>query len=202
MRRRSIALRPADIRDSLGIASPAVQHRGRTPIRRRWPVVGATALLWVSLGAGCGGDGAASAAACGPARRQQAQSDSVVHVLPGQTSGTYLSDPPTSGPHTALPRGVTVYREPLAKPAQVGILERGDVLVQYRPADLQPADIAGLEALAGPPEGPGAIVAPNPDLPEPVVASAWLYLRSCTRLDVDAIGEFVAERAGKGPTSH
>jgi hypothetical protein len=136
--------------------------------------------------------------ACGPIRRQQAQPNSVVHVLPGQGDPAYVSDPPTSGPHVAIPRGQTVYREPLTKPAQVGILERGDVLLQYRPADVDAGGVAELEALAG----QSVAVAPNPDLPEAVVASAWVHLRSCGRVDAAALRTFIEERQGKGPGGH
>ena len=45
-------------------------------------------------------------------------------------------------------------------------------------------------------------VAPNPDLPDPVVASAWVHLRSCQRVDVAALRTFIEERQGKGPGGH
>ena len=47
----------------------------------------------------------------------------------------YTTDPPTSGPHTpgALPGGVLT--QPLARPSQVGALEAGLVLIQYRDLD-------------------------------------------------------------------
>ena len=123
---------------------------------------------------------------------------SVVHVLPGQGDPEYVSDPPTSGPHIAIPRGETVYHTALSKPSQVGILERGDVLVQYRPTDVDADGVATLESLAG----PTVAVAPNPDLPDPVVASAWVYLRSCQRVDAAALHTFIDERQGNGPGGH
>lgn len=156
--------------------------------------------LAVFAAAGCSqaDSGAVKDPACGPIRRLQAQPNSVVHVLPGQGEPTYLSDPPTSGPHVAIPRGEPVYREPLAKAVQVGILERGDVLLQYRPADVDAEGIAELEALAA----PTVAVAPNPDLPDPVVATAWAHLRSCERVDAAALRAFIDERQGKGPGGH
>ena len=77
---------------------------------------------------------------------------------------------------------------------QVGILERGDVLLQYDPA-LPDPDRVALEALAG----ARVVVAPNPDLPDLVVATAWLYKRTCRSDFVDGLREFEDERVGKGP---
>ncbi len=84
--------------------------------------------------------------------------------------------------------------EPISRPVQVGILERGDVLVQHDP-DLAAGPLAELAELAG----PGVVVAPNPDLPEPVVATAWLFKRTCDSVDLIALQEFVDERLGQGP---
>jgi len=47
--------------------------------------------------------------------------------------------------------------------------------------------------------GPGVVIAPNPDRPDPVVATAWTAKRTCESVDVDALQEFVDERAGRGP---
>jgi hypothetical protein len=87
-----------------------------------------------------------------------------------------------------------VQADPIPKPVQVGLLEDGAVLLQHRP-DLAAGQLADLEALAS----GDVVVAPNPDLPDPVVATAWLFKRSCSSVDVDALREFVDERRGKGP---
>jgi hypothetical protein len=84
--------------------------------------------------------------------------------------------------------------EPLPRPVQVGILERGDVLIQHRP-DVDAAALADLAA-------DRVVIAPNPDLPAPVVATAWLYKRTCTEPDVDALQAFVDARVGHGPDDH
>jgi hypothetical protein len=76
----------------------------------------------------------------------------------------------------------------------VGILERGDVVIQYDP-DLSPTATAAVTALVG----DRVVVAPNPDLPSPVVATAWLFKRTCASVDVEALRDFVDERAGQGP---
>jgi hypothetical protein len=159
------------------------------------PVV-ATALLASALLAtvllSCSG-GTSRAAGCGPAERQQAQFPAN-HVLPGQPEPSYLSDPPTSGPHAALARVEPLYETPLPRPTQVGILEAGKVLAQYRP-DLPADQVTRLRQLAG----GSLVVAPNPALDHAVVTSAWLYLQRCTVVDEATIGAFVKAHGGKGP---
>jgi hypothetical protein len=117
-----------------------------------------------------------------------------VHVVGAETDVEYTSDPPTSGPHQAGPAVQGVVDDAIPRPVQVGILEGGSVLLQHDP-DLQGDDLADLEALGG----PGVVVAPNPDLPALVVATAWTYKRTCDAVDVAALREFVEERSGKGP---
>jgi len=146
---------------------------------------------------GCSDDGGTTATAggCGPERREALDPASSVHVLSGPEP-EYRSDPPTSGPHAPGPVLSGVRDEPLARPAQVGDLESGGVLLQFRPG-LDPADEAALEALAG----EGVAVAPNPDLPSPVVATAWLTKQECDGVDVDALQAFVDAHVGNGPGS-
>jgi Protein of unknown function (DUF3105) len=164
-----------------------------TPSARRshrWPLVTAVAVIGVL--SGCGGDDGDSA--CGPITREALDPAYVVHVLGTDTDVKYTSDPPTSGPHQLAPPVDGVVDEPIARPVQVGILERGDVLVQHDP-DLDAPELARLEDLAG----DGVVVAPNPDLPSPVVATAWLYKRACDAVDTAALQTFIDERRGKGP---
>jgi hypothetical protein len=150
------------------------------------------ALGLAPLGAACGGDD--DAAGCGPIRREALDSAYLVHVVGDDTDVAYQSDPPTSGPHQPAPAAEGVVDEPLSRPVQVGILERGDVLLQHGPGldDEQEAELADLA-------GPHVVVAPNPDLGDPIVATAWTYKRSCRSFDGPALREFVEERAGKGP---
>src|SRR5690606_27589962 len=116
-----------------------------------------------------------------------------VHVLGTETDVEYSSDPPTSGPHQPSPPADGALGEPLTRPIQVGVLERGDVLIQYQPS-LSAADVEALEALAG----DGVVVAPNPDLDDPVVATAWVHKRTCSAVDTAALQVFVDERVGHG----
>jgi hypothetical protein len=150
-------------------------------------VVAAASLL-----AACGG-GSGSEGACGAITREALDAGFLRHVL-SDDGVSYSTDPPTSGPHQPSPSVDDVLDEPLSRPLQVGVLEGGDVLLQHRP-DLPADQRAELEDLAG----DGVVVAPNPDLDEPVVATAWLFKRTCGSVDVDALRDFIEERRGKGP---
>jgi hypothetical protein len=153
------------------------------------------AVVVLAAAAGACGDGDGSAAGpCGPPTREALDSAFLVHVLADDDGIDYLSDPPTSGPHKPGPDLPDVSPEPLPRPVQVGALERGDVLVQHAP-DLPDEDRRVLETLAG----DGVVVAPNPDLPAPIVATAWLYKQTCRSPDEDALEDFIETRKDKGP---
>lgn len=143
--------------------------------------------------AACGSEGAG--AGCGPIVRETLDPAYVVHVLGTETDVEYRSDPPTSGPHLPAPSVEGALEAPLPRPVQVGLLEQGDVLVQYDPAEVSGEDLADLEGLVA----DGVVLAPGEDLPAPVVATAWTAKRQCDAVDLDALREFVDERAGKGP---
>jgi hypothetical protein len=86
----------------------------------------------------------------------------------------YVTDPPTSGAHQVgyYPRGVDPNAIP--EPIQVALLEVGFVLIQYRPA---PGALVALAPLTS--VNPYVTLAPNPTLPNPVVATSWLHDRRC-----------------------
>ena len=144
--------------------------------------------------AACGGGGGTpsgkAASACGSEVREQLDSRSTQHIFPGAPEPAYLTDPPTSGPHRlgAAPPGVAP--EPIDRPLQVHLLEDGDVLLQYK----SEVDGDRLKGLAG----GDVIVAPNPTLPAPVVATAWTVKLTCTAVDPAALRAFVKLHAGKG----
>jgi len=176
----------------LGIAlvTPSVLRR-RASIG---PALGPAAIVVVLLVAvplaGCAKTGASSA--CGRATSEPLDPD-LRHVLPGSPEPQYPTDPPTSGPHTpgAVQGGVRT--DPLNRPSQVGALEAGLVLLQYR--DLSPADVATLGGLAS----NQVVVAPNSSLPDRVVATAWLEKQTCRAVDVASLRGFIREHAGRGP---
>lgn len=171
---------------------------GNVQLPRRPPVAaaGVVALLALATLPACGDGGEGGGSACGPVRREALDPQSAVHVLGGDEP-EYATDPPTSGPHQPGEPLSGVLDEPVPRPVQVGHLEAGGVLIQHR-GDLDPEQLAGLRSLAG----ERVAVAPNPDLPDPVVATAWLFKQRCDAVDVEALRRFVDDHLGRGAGFH
>ena len=132
-------------------------------------------------------------AGCGKVERTAVQFPAN-HVLPGTPEPRYLSEPPTSGPHLVPPQIQARYDELLSRPIQVGILESGKLLVQYR--DARDAVLVGAFA------GGDVVVAPNSSLDQPVVLTAWLHLQRCQSVNATVIGEFRRQAGLGAPGQH
>lgn len=135
----------------------------------------------------------ASRPACGPVVEEPLDARSTTHLLPSAPEPTYLADPPTSGPHVAGPVPTGVRTEPLPRPVQVAVLEKGGVVVQHR--GLPDTERRRLEALAG----EEVVVAPQPALPAPVVATAWRHRLECRSAAVAPLEGFIDAHRGQGP---
>jgi drug/metabolite transporter (DMT)-like permease len=177
----------------VALVQDRLRRRPRLPVPP--PAAGAVALLLVVLMAACGG-GSSGDAACSPATQDPLDPGSTRHVLPGAEEPDYVTDPPTSGPHQAGTVPTGAQRDPLARPVQVAVLEGGGVVVQHR--ELSEVDRRRVEALAG----EDVVVAPNPDLDDAVVATAWRFRVSCQSADEDAVDDlrnFIEARRDRGP---
>jgi hypothetical protein len=83
---------------------------------------------------------------------------------------TYAQVPPVGGPHSPVWQNCGFYSQPVANETAVHSLEHGAVWITYRP-DLPGDQIDRLRQLAE--RQTFILVSPYPDLPAPVVASAW-----------------------------
>ena len=137
-----------------------------------------------------------SNAICGPVVRDALDPGSATHVLPGAPTPSYLVNPPTSGAHQPGPRIQGPVRNPIAPELQVGVLEEGRVLIQYR--GLTSQEVTELESL----NSTNALVARAASLPgdAKVVATAWVTHQKCRGLDLKSMREFSKDHANKGPT--
>ncbi len=154
--------------------------------------------LLVPTAVGCGAPGDAApderaGGSCGPVVRERLDPSSALHLLPDAPEPTYLSDPPTSGPHLSGRPPTGALEAAIDRPTQVLVLETGGVLLQHR--GLPAEEVAGLATLAG----DQVVVAPHPGLGAPVVATAWLAKQTCEDVDLDALGAFVDDHVGRGP---
>jgi hypothetical protein len=148
--------------------------------------------------AACSGGGGGGGGCAGP-HHEALDIRSTIHLLPGAPEPPYSTDPPTSGAHRVgyYPRGVNA--APIARPTQVALLEKGFVVVQYQ-SSLGAGAGAALAGLTA--QSPYVAVAPDPTLPDPVVATSWLYDLRCGNTGapaVAAISRFIATRVGHGP---
>ena len=157
---------------------------------RSWLVTAVTAAVIVAVVLAVSGRSAS--ASCDVPAEDPLDPRSLQHALGGPPP-SYATEPPTSGPHLPGRLSGGVVAEPLSGPVQVGALEAGQVLLQHR--DLAPEARSRLEALAG----PLVIVAPNPALPSPVVASAWRTRLLCREIDDSVLSRFIDDHAGRSP---
>lgn len=82
----------------------------------------------------------------------------------------YPQTPPAGGPHNPAWQSCGIYDQPVANEQAVHSLEHGAIWITYRP-DLAAEDV---ELLRQHVRGKShALLSPYPDLPAPVVASAW-----------------------------
>ena len=152
------------------------------------------AIVGVSL-AGGSAAGPKGPKSCSEAQKEPLDPNSVVRVLPNGSELEYLNDPPTSGAFTVGPEVAPVSTTKLTRPVQVGLLARGMVLVQYLPDGLGADDLTALQGLAG----DSVIVAPNPGLKTPIVATAWRVRQECTALDLPTLTTFATVNADRAP---
>ena len=176
----------------------AVNQYGVAAMMRRLRPGAVAMLLLVVLAAGllvgCG-DSDGESGACGEVTTDPVDPASLNHVVAGGPEPSYVVDPPSSGAHLPLELNERVLRGPLSRPEQVGLLELGAVLIQHR--GLADGEAARLEELAS----VDVYVAPNPDLADPVVATAWVHTLRCSEVDAGALEDFVSQFASQGPAA-
>lgn len=191
----------------------AVQGNLPTWLKRRAPaaIAALVALIGATFGGCATGEPAAedttttSAAAagegCGSVIEEALDPQSGRHLLPGADVPPYRSDPPTSGAHFSGPLPPGGFRtEPLEPPAQVQFLEAGRALVQYRPGLVTTEELGNLQVLAV--ENDLIVVAPNPTVPAPVVATAWVHKMLCEDVDSEALASFAERHADRSSDEH
>lgn len=108
------------------------------------------------------------------------------HVADG-TVVDYAEVPPVGGEHYGAWQNCGYYSEPVRSENAVHSLEHGAVWITYRP-DLPQVQIDELKQKA---EQDYVLVSPFPDLPSPVVASAWNKQISLDSADDDRLDQFI-----------
>ncbi len=115
-----------------------------------------------------------------------------------QAALTYEQAPPVGGIHRTSWQNCGIYSEPIPNEFAVHSLEHGAVWITYRP-DLPAADVEELRNLAT--GRSHVLVSPYPDLPAPIVASAWgaqLKIEGGTTSGLGRVIDTVLGRSGRG----
>lgn len=107
----------------------------------------------------------------------------------------YAQTPPVGGAHNPLWQNCGVYDEPVPSEQAVHSLEHGAIWLTYQP-DLAEEEVALLRELV---TGKShALLSPFPDLPAPVVASAWGVQLKVESASDPRLAQFV-EKFHNGP---
>lgn len=115
-----------------------------------------------------------------------------------QTPVTYAQIPPVGGPHSSAWQNCGVYLTPIANENGVHSLEHGAVWITYLP-DLPITELQKLQALTR--QSGYRLLSPYPDLPSPIVASAWGYQLKFEQADDSRLISFIKkyEQSPLGP---
>jgi hypothetical protein len=125
---------------------------------------------------------------------------------PNGTSKLWTTDPPTSGPHYAVPAVFGIYEEPLQLARVVHNLEHGGVYILYG-KDVPDSTVEQLRAFYEN-HKTGTIMAPLPRLGDKVALGAWVadgsknnngFLAKCTAFDENAYATFFRTLQFRGP---
>ncbi len=176
---------PNSRRAALREASRREELRQR---RRRLIIWGSSALTVVA---------SSSRSPCGrparPARPPQRRAQCPTRTKRVDTSpgtATYDTKPPVGGNHAAVWQNCGIYTEPVVDENAVHSLEHGAMWITYRP-DLAADQVKALQDLLR--NQPYALLSPYPDLPAPVVASAWGVQMKLTSASDPQLGDFIAQ---------
>lgn len=137
------------------------KHRARRPI---YITIGVVIGLAVVIGA------VLLLSRGGPTQIEGLQAFSGLSQNHVQTTVTYPQAPPAGGEHAPAWQNCGYYDAPVGKENGVHSLEHGAVWITYRP-DLPTDQVEALRALTR--SQTHILVSPFPELPAPVVASAW-----------------------------
>ena len=119
------------------------------------------------------------------------------NVSQGHVNGkvNYPQNPPVGGPHNRVWQNCGIYSSPVANENAVHSMEHGAVWITYQPE----LNNQAVEQLRAPVRGHGyVLLSPYPELPAPVVASAWGVQLKVTSASDPRLAQFV-EKYEQGP---
>jgi hypothetical protein len=130
-----------------------------------------------------------------------------VHSItdPSKTSPKWNTDPPTSGPHYAVPAVFGIYEEPIELARLVHNLEHGGIYILYG-KDVPDSTVEQLRSFYEH-HKTGTIMAPLDRLGDKIALGAWVvdgdthngFLAKCASFDENAFGTFFRTLQFRGP---
>lgn len=111
---------------------------------------------------------------------------------------TYEQNPPVGGSHSPAWQNCGGYTEPIVNENGVHTLEHGAVWITYQP-DLPDLEVQALQTLTR--QSGFRLLSPYPDLPSPIVISAWGYQLQIEQADDPRLKDFIEqyELSPQGP---
>lgn len=111
---------------------------------------------------------------------------------------SYDQNPPVGGPHNPAWQNCGVYTQPVANENAVHSLEHGAIWITYQPG-LPDAELQKLQTLAR--QSGYRLLSPHPDLPAPIMLSAWSYQLQVEQADDPRLTDFIQkyEQNPQGP---
>lgn len=105
---------------------------------------------------------------------------------------------PTSGDHVGDPV-CGAFEEPLDADTQLASLAAGRVLVQFHPKAVTGSELEGLETWFRDGHEREVVLAPNPRIDAPMMATAWMRRLPLRGVETSFLETFVTAYAGNGP---
>lgn len=103
---------------------------------------------------------------------------------------SYEQTPPVGGPHSPVWQNCGVYTESITNESGVHTLEHGAVWITYQP-DLPDPEIQALQTLIR--QSSFRLLSPYPNLPSPIVISAWGYQLQLEKADDPRLKDFIEQ---------
>lgn len=100
----------------------------------------------------------------------------------------YAQIPPAGGPHHPIWQNCGVYTQPVTNEHAVHSLEHGVVWITYHP-DLDTGQLEELQEITR--QSSYRLLSPYPDLPAPIVLSAWGYQLQLEQVDDPRLMAFI-----------
>lgn len=110
----------------------------------------------------------------------------------------YAQTPPAGGPHNPAWQNCGVYTQPIPSENAVHSLEHGAIWITYHP-DLPESEVQKLQDITR--QSGFRLLSPYPDLPGPIVLSAWGYQLQLEGADDPRLNDFLVkyEQNPQGP---